>query len=68
MPVNSIEEEIRRLIIKKHLNIPSDKVRFVDHSSGHIYYSFFYTFILFAVLKDKIMQNYLCFKSNDFNF
>lgn len=34
-------KEIRRLIIKKHLNIPSDRVRFIDHSSGHIYYSFF---------------------------
>ncbi len=32
---------IREEVIKIHLNISSNKIKFIDHSSGHLFYSFF---------------------------
>ena len=34
-------KRIRENVINLHLKIPSNKVKFIDHSSGHIFYSFF---------------------------
>ena len=34
-------KKIREKVIKLHLGISSDKIKFIDHSSGHIFYSFF---------------------------
>jgi len=34
-------KKIREEVIQKHLNITPDKIKFIDHSSGHIFYSFF---------------------------
>ncbi len=34
-------KKIREEVIQKHLDIRSDKIKFIDHSSGHIFYSFF---------------------------
>lgn len=37
----SLGKKIREEVVKIHLGIDSNKVKFIDHSSGHIYYSFF---------------------------
>jgi len=34
-------KKIREEVVKKHLNIEAKKISFIDHSSGHIFYSFF---------------------------
>jgi len=41
--VKSIDygKKIREGVVLKHLNIDSSKITFIDHSSGHIFYSFF---------------------------
>jgi carbamoyltransferase len=39
--VISYGKKIREEVIQKHLNIKPDKIKFIDHSSGHIFYSFF---------------------------
>ena len=37
----NIGKKIREEVIKIHLGISPKKIKFIDHSSGHIYYSFF---------------------------
>ena len=37
----NLGKKIREETIKLHLGIEANKIRFIDHSSGHIYYSFF---------------------------
>ena len=38
--IEKIGRDIRKEVIKIHLGINAKNVRFIDHSSGHIYYSF----------------------------
>jgi carbamoyltransferase len=34
-------QNIRREVVKLHLNIDEKNIEFIDHSSGHLYYAFF---------------------------
>ena len=37
----NLGKKIRAEVVSKHLNIPLDKVNFIDHASGHAAYAYF---------------------------
>jgi carbamoyltransferase len=68
-------KKIREEVINKHLNIKSNKIKFIDHSSGHIFYSFFsskkknkYMAISIDAFGDGINYRAAILKKNKNNF
>ena len=39
--VTNLGQEIRKKVISKHLDIPLEKIFFIDHSLGHAFYAYF---------------------------